>query len=258
MEAVNAVVTRLEERFAALADRANIAGARRVFIDVPLESLMEILTFCRDELAFDHLCTVTGLDNGEQFEFLYHIAHEDGIVLTLKVKTPRDGGVLPSVMPIYNGAIFYELELQGLLGVTVDGLPADRQYPPAGQLAQGAVPHAQGLAADRRGAAGKPLRRRWHGKDDGTPSARSTLRWKSRRALTSCWTASASPRRLSRWAITTAAWRRPARREPTYRISICWNASAASARTRTPPAMCRRWRASRAWRFPGGPCTCER
>ena len=129
MEAVNAVVERLEERFAALAGKASIAGARRVFIDVSLMSLMEILTFCRDELVFDHLCTITGLDNGEQFEFLYHIAHDNGIVLTLKVKTPRDGGVLPSVMPIYNGAIFYELELQGLLGVTVDGLPEDRQYP---------------------------------------------------------------------------------------------------------------------------------
>ncbi len=129
METANAVVSRLTERFASLAGKANIAGARRVFIDVPLESLMEILTFCRNELAFDHLCTITGLDNGEQFEFLYHIAHEGGIVLTLKVKTPRDGGVLPSVMPIYNGAIFYELELQGLLGVTVEGLPEDRQYP---------------------------------------------------------------------------------------------------------------------------------
>ena len=98
-------------------------------MDVPLESLMDILHFCHDELVFDHLCTITGLDNGEMFEFLYHIAHEDGIVLTLKVKTPRDGGVLPSVMPIYNGAIFYELELEGLLGVEVEGLPDDRQYP---------------------------------------------------------------------------------------------------------------------------------
>jgi len=129
MEKAMAVVNRLEERFPALLGNAVLSGPRRIFMDVPLESLMDILHFCHDELVFDHLCTITGLDNGEMFEFLYHIAHEDGIVLTLKVKTPRDGGVLPSVMPIYNGAIFYELELEGLLGVEVEGLPDDRQYP---------------------------------------------------------------------------------------------------------------------------------
>lgn len=129
MEKALAVVSRLEERFPALLGNAVIPTPRRIFMDVPLESLMDILHFCHDELVFDHLCTITGLDNGEMFEFLYHIAQEAGIVLTLKVKTPRDGGVLPSVMPIFNGAIFYELELEGLLGVEVEGLPDDRQYP---------------------------------------------------------------------------------------------------------------------------------
>ncbi len=129
MKTANEIVTSLEGRFPALAGKANIQSARRIFTDIPLASLMDILTYCHDELGIDHLTTITGLDNGEQFEFLYHIACEGGVVLTLKTKTERDGGVLPSVMPIYNGAIFYELELQGLLGVTVEGLPEDRQYP---------------------------------------------------------------------------------------------------------------------------------
>jgi membrane-bound hydrogenase subunit beta len=129
MEKTNGVVSRLENRFTALTGNANVFGERRIFLDVPLESLTEILRYCNDELGFTRLCTITGLDNGETFEFLYHITQEDGLVLTLKVKTPRDNGVLPSVIPIYNGALFYELELEGLLGVTVEGLPADRQYP---------------------------------------------------------------------------------------------------------------------------------
>jgi membrane-bound hydrogenase subunit beta len=129
MNTAQGIVTSLEERFPALSRKANIQSARRIFIDVPLDSLLDILTYCNGELGFDHLATITGLDNGEAYEFLYHIACEGGVVLTLKVQTPRDGGVLPSVMPIYNGAVFYELELQGLLGVIVDGLPDDRQYP---------------------------------------------------------------------------------------------------------------------------------
>lgn len=129
MNTAESTVKSLEEQFPVLAGKANIQSVRRVFLSVPLESLMECLRVCNDELGFTHLVTITGLDNGEEFEFLYHIASDGGVVLTLKVKTPRDGGVLPSVMPVYNGAIFYELELQGLLGVTVEGLPADRQYP---------------------------------------------------------------------------------------------------------------------------------
>ena len=129
MNTADDIVKRLERHFPLLADQANIQSARRIFMDVPLGNLLDILNYCKNELGFDHLTTITGLDNGEQFEFLYHIACEGGVVLTLKVKTARDGGVVPSVMPIYNGAIFYELELQGLLGVTVEGLPDDRQYP---------------------------------------------------------------------------------------------------------------------------------
>jgi membrane-bound hydrogenase subunit beta len=129
MEQANDIVARLEERFTALAGEANVPSDRRIFCSVPLDSLMDILRYCNDELGFTQLSTITGLDNGEAFEFLYHISRDDGVVLTLKVKTPRDGGVVPSVVPIYNGAIFYELELEGLLGVEVEGLPDDRQYP---------------------------------------------------------------------------------------------------------------------------------
>lgn len=129
MDKATQTVASLEQRFPVITGKAVIQSVRRIFIDVPLDNLLEMLTYCKAELGFTHLTTITGLDNGEMFEFLYHIACESGVVLTLKVKTARDGGLLPSVMPIFNGAIFYELELQGLLGVTVEGLPADRQYP---------------------------------------------------------------------------------------------------------------------------------
>jgi membrane-bound hydrogenase subunit beta len=152
MVKMNDVVSRLESRFTALTGCANVVNERRIFLDVPLESLTEILRCCNDELGFTHLCTITGLDNGETFEFLYHISQESGVVLTLKVKTPRDNGVLPSVIPIYNGAIFYELELEGLLGVVVEGLPADRQYPLPDNWPKGEYP----MRKDWKPKAGTP------------------------------------------------------------------------------------------------------
>jgi len=101
----------------------------------------DILRFCFNELGFERLCAITGLDTGQNFEFIYHIAHPDGIVLNIKMQTANgDGVVIPSVLPIYNGATFFERELEGLLGVKVDGLPEGRQYPLPDNWPEGQYP----------------------------------------------------------------------------------------------------------------------
>ena len=127
MERETALLNQLTERFPEL--HGEVTRARRIFVDVPLAGFPEIVRFCKDELQFPHLCTITGLDAGDAFEFIYHIANDEGIVLNLKLKTPRENTLIPSVMPVYQGSEFYELELEGLLGICVEGLPNDRQYP---------------------------------------------------------------------------------------------------------------------------------
>ena len=112
----------------------------KLYVELPLESLLDAVRFLRGELNFDHLCTITGLDTGGQYEFLYHIAHENGCLVTIKVKTVRDGASIPTVLPVYEGAIFYERELEGLLGVKVEGLPEGRQYPLPDNWPEGEYP----------------------------------------------------------------------------------------------------------------------
>jgi Ni,Fe-hydrogenase III component G len=124
------VLNALAERFPAIDLSTAVAKPRRIYLGVEADLFMDALSFLANDLNYDHLCTITGLDTGENFEFLYHIAGPDGIVFTLKYKTARGDGVhIPSVLPIFHGATFYERELEGLLGVTVDGLPEGRQYP---------------------------------------------------------------------------------------------------------------------------------
>ena len=140
-ERENAVLERLSARFGVDAGQA-VVKTRRVYLKVSLGIFMEALKYLRDELGFDHLGTITGLDTGEHFEFLYHIAEPGGILMTLEYETPReDPVVIPTVLPVYPGATFYERELEGLLGVKVEGLPEGRQYPlpdnwPAGEYPQ--------------------------------------------------------------------------------------------------------------------------
>ena len=131
-EKENEVLRLIKERFPALdmdIETAVIA-TRRIYLSIESAIFLQALQFAAQELGFSHLCTITGIDNLDSFEFLYHISNEDGICLTLKLTTPRnDNTVIASVLPIYNGATFYERELEGLLGIKVEGLPEGRQYP---------------------------------------------------------------------------------------------------------------------------------
>jgi NADH:ubiquinone oxidoreductase subunit C len=80
-------------------------------------------------LNFNLLCTITGLDVGEDLQFIYHIANKDGIVINIKTNTSKSDPVINTVTGIYNGATFYERELEDLLGAKVKGLPEGRHYP---------------------------------------------------------------------------------------------------------------------------------
>ena len=129
MEKETLVLNKLAGAFPCLEGAGVIPVERRIFIDVPGEIFMDVIKYACLELKFDHLCTITGLDAVEYFEFIYHISNDDGIVLNLKRRAPKDNPVIDSVLPLYDGATFYELELEGILGAEVTGLPKDRQYP---------------------------------------------------------------------------------------------------------------------------------
>lgn len=141
MEKEAKVLSSLAERFPAIDAARAVTAVRRIYLSVPEEIFQEALRFAAGELGFDHLCTITGLDTGDGFEFLYHIANHDGILMSLKLKTAGgDGVAIPSVLPVYAGATFYERELEGLLGVKVEGLPEGRQYPLPDNWPQGQYP----------------------------------------------------------------------------------------------------------------------
>ena len=136
----NGVLARLNERFGLDIEGAAVKH-HRIYLGVPEEAFMEALKFLRNELDFDHLCTITGLDTGDNFEFLYHVSEPGGIIMTLKYKTKReDPVVIQTVLPVYPGATFYERELEGLLGVAVEGLTPGRQYPLPDNWPQGQYP----------------------------------------------------------------------------------------------------------------------
>jgi Ni,Fe-hydrogenase III component G len=140
MENERFYLEKLAKKFPSVDVESASVKHNKLYVEIPLNNLIDAARFLHDELEFNNLCTITGLDNGEQLEFLYHIAHDNGYLITLKVKTVRDQASIPTVLPVYEGAVFYERELEGLLGVHVEGLPEGRQYPLPDNWPEGEYP----------------------------------------------------------------------------------------------------------------------
>jgi NADH:ubiquinone oxidoreductase subunit C len=102
---------------------------RRLWLDVPRRRAIEVIAYLHDELGFTSLCTITGLDSGDKFELIYHLAADNGIVANVKVTSPRTNPDFETVTDIYKGGMLYELEARNLLGLRIRGIPDDIRYP---------------------------------------------------------------------------------------------------------------------------------
>lgn len=101
--------------------RAGYSG----YIVLP-EHLLEFAEMVRDDLGFDYLATVTGVDYiaEEKMEVVYHAYKiTGGAALIFKVQLPRDNPVVASLVDIYPGVEFQEREAWDLLGIRFEGHP---------------------------------------------------------------------------------------------------------------------------------------
>ena len=93
---------------------------------VNAENLIEVATFLRDEIGYDYLASLTGVDYlpDEKFEVVYHLFRTTGGgALNLKVQIPREDPRVPSLVPVYPGADFQEREAYDMLGIQFEGHP---------------------------------------------------------------------------------------------------------------------------------------
>jgi NADH-quinone oxidoreductase subunit D/NADH-quinone oxidoreductase subunit C/D len=126
------------------------------------ESLLEVAAYLRDELGYDYLSSVTGVDYLPEgkMEVVYHAFRSiGGPALVFKVQTPRDEAVVPSLVSIYPGAEFQEREAWDLYGIRFEGHPDLRRI----LLWEGF--HGHPMRKDWREPyyedEGKPYRSRW-------------------------------------------------------------------------------------------------
>lgn len=119
----------LTEMFGFNTEHIRVARERRVFLEVPYNQFRRVLEHIVTGMEFRHLCTISGLDEGETLVFYYHLARKDGIVLNLKTRVPKTNPVLQTIGDIFPGGVIYERELVDLLGARVECLPEGNRYP---------------------------------------------------------------------------------------------------------------------------------
>ncbi|MBM3297099.1 MAG: NADH-quinone oxidoreductase subunit C, partial [Candidatus Aminicenantes bacterium] len=61
---------------------------RRIFLKVDPRELTAVMAALRKELGFTFVSTITGLDLGEHFEILYHLANE-ATNLNVRTQVPK-------------------------------------------------------------------------------------------------------------------------------------------------------------------------
>lgn len=118
------LVQRLTERFPDDVREARVDGPGRVRAGVTREGLRQVCFALREEMGFEHIACLSGVDWVEHLENVYHVAsYQHNVVLELHVRIPSSDPQVDSVSDIWRGALFHEREAYDLLGITFEGHP---------------------------------------------------------------------------------------------------------------------------------------
>lgn len=139
------------KKFSFLENRIKIQRQRRIAVEASLDNFPEVFDCAVKSLGFSILSAITGLDEGDNFSFIYHLACESGVMLNLKTAVIKSNPVIKTVTNYFPGAEIYEREMVDLLGVTVDGLSKGKRYPLPDNWPQGQYPLRKGWKKEMLG-----------------------------------------------------------------------------------------------------------
>jgi len=104
--------------------------ARRLKVTTSPSRIRELATFARDELGFDHISTVSGVDwiGKNEFEVVYFAGSVsrpglEDFILGIAERVPRDSPVVPSLIEVWLGADYNERETHEMFGIDFQGHP---------------------------------------------------------------------------------------------------------------------------------------
>jgi NADH-quinone oxidoreductase subunit C len=116
------------------------SAPKRVYAKVEKEIFLELITYMKDELDFDHCSLVSGVDMGDRIQSVYHMTSliNNCCLMEVVVDLDRENPEIDSITPLYGGANYHERETYDMLGILFRGhpnhkrifLPEDTQFYP--------------------------------------------------------------------------------------------------------------------------------
>jgi NADH-quinone oxidoreductase subunit C len=107
----------------------------RIKIQVEPHNIVEVATFLRDSMGFDHAESVAGTDypKDNQIEVVYHLgsySRQDlgAHILWLTARTNRDDARLPTLINVYKSVEYHERECYEMLGIYFEGHPRNERF----------------------------------------------------------------------------------------------------------------------------------
>jgi NADH-quinone oxidoreductase subunit C len=104
---------------------SGIYRERRLFIRIKREDLVEVCKKLHDDLGFDHLSLITGIEWEDKFECVYHLwSYSNNNILEIRVGLPKeDNPRIDSLTSIWKSADWHERETYDLIGIVFEGHP---------------------------------------------------------------------------------------------------------------------------------------
>jgi len=129
------LISKLTSRFGE--DKIKVIYARplRIKIGVSPSDIIEVASFLREALSFDHAEAVAGTDypKDNQIELLYHLgsySRDDlaGHIFLLSTRINRNDARSPSLINVFKSVEFHERETFEMLGVYFEGHPRNERF----------------------------------------------------------------------------------------------------------------------------------
>ena len=129
MENSNLLAEKIIAEFPELKDSIKVQRARRIWVKVPYPALRKVLEKTAG-FGVNIFCMLTGLDDKENYSFIYHMADEAGVMLNIETSIPKTGPLsVATITDMYPAADLQEREVFDLLGIKFEGLGPGKRYP---------------------------------------------------------------------------------------------------------------------------------
>ena len=120
----------LKEKFPAEVKEATVIRRSRIDVTVPPDKIVDVATFLRDKLGFEHPDGVSAVDYNREgrFEIVYHLSsiqnHDQrDILISLKESIPRNAPKATSLVKVWPGVENFERESIEMFGLQFEGHP---------------------------------------------------------------------------------------------------------------------------------------